>query len=49
MELINQPIRRQSSNSEKRVVEGIGVVIYVYVNLKTRAYCIIDYRIYDVD
>ena len=44
-----QPVRRQWSGSEKRVVEGIGIVTCVYVTPKTRAYWIIDYRIYDVD
>ena len=44
-----QPVRRQWSGSEKRVIEGIGIVTCVYVNPKTHAYWIIDYRIYDVD
>ena len=44
-----QLVRRQWSGSEKRVVEGIGIVTCVYVNPKTRAYWIIDYRLYDVD
>ena len=44
-----ETVRRQWSGSEKRVVEGIGIVTCVYVNAKTRAYWIIDYRIYDVD
>ncbi len=44
-----QPVRRQWSGSEKRVIEGIGIVTCVYVNPKTRAYWIIDYRLYDVD
>ena len=44
-----QPVRRQYSGSEKRVIEGIGIVTCVYVNAKTHAYWIIDYRIYDVD
>ena len=43
-----QPVRRQYSGSEKRVVEGIGIVTCVYVNPKTHAYWIIDYRLYDV-
>ena len=42
-------VGRQWSGSEKRVIEGIGIVTCVYVNTKTRAYWIIDYRIYDVD
>ena len=44
-----QPVRRQWSGSEHRVIEGIGIVTCVYVNPKTRAYWIIDYRIYDID
>ncbi len=44
-----QGVRRQWSGSERRVVEGIGIVTCVYVNPKTRAYWIIDYRIYDVN
>lgn len=41
--------RRQWSGSEKRVIQGIGIVTCVYVNPKTNRYWIIDYRIYDVD
>ena len=44
-----QPVRRQWSSSEKPVVEGIGIVMCVYVTLKTRAYWIINYHLYDVD
>ena len=44
-----QGVRRQWSGSQKRAVEGIGIVTCVYVNPKTRAYWIIDYRIYDID
>ena len=44
-----QGVRRQWSGSEKRAVEGIGIVTCVYVNPQTRAYWIIDYRIYDID
>ena len=44
-----QGVRRRWSGSEKRVIEGIGIVTCVYVNPKTRAYWLIDYRIYDVD
>ena len=44
-----QSVRRQWSGSEKRSVEGIGIVTCVYVNPKTGAYWIIDYRIYDID
>ena len=43
-----ESVRRHWSGSEKRVIEGIGIVTCVYVNPKTRAYWIIDYRIYDV-
>jgi len=43
-----ESVRRQWSGSEKRVIEGIGIVTCVYVNAKTQAYWIIDYRIYDV-
>ena len=44
-----EPVRRQWSGSEKRVVEGIGIVACVYVNPKTQAHWTIDYRLYDVD
>ena len=44
-----EPVRRQYSGSEKRVVEGIGIVTCVSVNPKTHAYWIIDYRLYDID
>lgn len=44
-----EAVRRQWSGSEQRVVDGIGIVTCVYVNPKTHAYWIIDYRIYDVD
>ena len=44
-----ESVRRQWSGSEKRVIEGIGIVTCVYVTPKTQAYWIIDYRIYDVD
>ncbi len=44
-----QPVRRQWSGSEKRVIQGIGLVTCVYVNPKTHRYWIIDYRIYDYD
>ena len=44
-----QPVRRQWSGSEKRVIQGIGLVTCVYVNSKTHRYWIIDYRIYDYD
>ena len=44
-----QTVRRQWSGSEKRVIQGIGLVTCVYVNPKTQRYWIIDYRIYDYD
>ena len=44
-----EPVRRQWSGSEKRVIEGIGLVTCVYVNPKTQVYWIIDYRIYDIE
>ena len=44
-----QAVRRQWSGSEKRVIQGIGLVTCVYVNPRTAAYWIIDYRIYDHD
>ncbi|MDE0426051.1 MAG: transposase [Candidatus Poribacteria bacterium] len=44
-----QSVRRQWSGSEKRVITGIGIVTCRYVNPKTQAYWIIDYRIYDSD
>ena len=44
-----ESVCRQWSGSEKRVIEGIGLVTCVYVNPKTQTYWIIDYRIYDVD
>lgn len=40
-------LRSQWSGSDKKVVQGIGIVTCIYVNLKTHEYCIIDYRIYD--
>ncbi len=39
----------QWSGSDKKVVQGIGIVTCVYVNSKTKEYWIIDYRIYDKD
>ena len=37
-----ESVHRQWSGSEKRVIEGIGIVTCVYVNPKTQAYWIID-------
>lgn len=42
-------MRRQWSGSEKKVIQGIGIITCVHVNPKTRDYWIIDYRIYDYD
>ena len=42
-------VRAGLSGSEKRVIEGIGIVTCVFVNPKTQVYWIIDDRIYDVD
>ena len=44
-----ETVCRQWSGSEKRGVEGIGIITCVYVNPRTSAYWIIDYRIYDVE
>ncbi len=44
-----ETVRRQWSGSEKRVIQGIGLVTCVYVNPKTQQYWILDYRIYDID
>ena len=44
-----QPVRRQWSGCEKRVIQGIGLLTCVYVNPKTPRYGILDYRIYDYD
>ena len=40
-------LRSQWSGSDKKVVEGIGIVTCIYVNPKTQAYWIIDYRPFD--
>ena len=44
-----ESLRSQWSGSDKKVVEGIGIVTCLYVNPKTQAYWIIDYRIFDKD
>lgn len=44
-----EPVRRQWSGCEKRVIQGIGLLTCVYVTPKTQRYWIIDYRIYDYD
>lgn len=40
-------VRQQWSGNEKRVIYGIGVVTWVYVNPETTQVWIIDYRVYD--
>ena len=42
-------LRSQWSGSDKKVVVGIGIVACLYVNPKTQAYWIMDYRIFDKD
>ncbi|RKU09809.1 hypothetical protein C6501_14530 [Candidatus Poribacteria bacterium] len=42
-------LRSQWSGSDKKVVVGIGIVTCLYVNPKTQAYWIIDYRPFDKD
>ncbi len=37
----------QWSGSDKKVIQGIGIVTCVYVNPKTHEYWVIDYRIFD--
>ena len=44
-----ESVRRQWSGSEKRVIQGIGLLTCVYVNPKTHRYWIIDYRLYDLE
>ena len=44
-----EALRPQWSGSDKKVVDGIGIVTCLYVNPKTQEYWIIDYRIYDKD
>jgi len=41
--------RRQYSGNEHRVIRGIGLVSCVYVNVQTRQFWVIDYRLYDPD
>ncbi len=40
-------VRRQYSGNAHGLIKGIGVVNCVYVNPRTNAYWLIDYRIYD--
>jgi hypothetical protein len=42
-------VRRQYSGNAKKVIQGIGIVNCIYVNLKSGEFWIIDYRIYDPD
>ena len=42
-----EPVRRQWSGNEKKVIKGIGIVTCVYVNPEENAFWILDYRIYD--
>jgi hypothetical protein len=42
-----EPVRRQWSGNQKRVIRGIGVVSCVYVNPLTEQFWVIDYRIFD--
>lgn len=42
-------VRSQYSGNEHGIVKGIGVVNCVYVNLETKEYWIIDWRVYDPD
>ncbi len=42
-------LRSQWSGSDKKVVDGIGIVTCIYVNPKTQAYWNIDYSICDKD
>lgn len=44
-----EALRSQWSGSDRKVVEGIGIVTCLYVNPKTHAFWIIDYRIFDKD
>ena len=42
-----EPVRRQWSGNEKRVIKGIGIVTCVYINPEEDLFWILDYRIYD--
>lgn len=44
-----EALRSQYSGSDKKVVVGIGIVTCLYVNPKTQAYWVIDYRPFDKD
>lgn len=44
-----ETVRPQWSGSDKKVIQGIGIVTCLYVNPKTHDYWIIDYRIFDKD
>lgn len=41
-----EPVRRQYSGNEKRVIRGIGLVSCVYVNATLNRFWVIDYRLY---
>ncbi len=42
-------VRSQWSGSDRKVIQGIGIVTCLYVNPKTQEYWVIDYRIFDRD
>lgn len=42
-----EPVRRQWSGNEKKVIKGIGVVTCVYVNPDLERFWVIDYRMFD--
>lgn len=44
-----EPVRRQYSGNQKRVIRGIGLVSCVYVNATLNRFWVIDYRIYAPD
>jgi hypothetical protein len=44
-----EPVRRQWSGNEHRVIAGISVVSCIYVQPTTGQFWVIDYRIYDLD
>ncbi|MCG9126006.1 hypothetical protein JT359_00255 [Candidatus Poribacteria bacterium] len=42
-------VRFQWIGSDKKVIQGIGIITCLYVNPKTHEYWVIDYRIFDKD
>jgi len=42
-----EPVRRQWSGNEKKVIKGIGIVTCVYINPEEDQFWILDYRLYD--